>query len=102
MVPDSTYPNSKFRPVKIHHYLKVSLCFEEKIENICLASVQWLKPHLDKNALGNPAQIWTNNNFEIGTKYAFIPIDCLECRCSYFEKTHNNDSVLIVVPLTAE
>ena len=98
-LPDAFHPDSKFRPIKVRHYIKVSVCYGEQIESLSLASVLWFKPHAGKDAFGKPAQIWQYNNFEVGGLYSFIPVQCLKCRCSFSKIVYDNEFVLVIVPL---
>lgn len=95
---DATHPESKFRPIKIRHYLKITVCHGERIETISLASVQWFIPYLQKDGIGKPVQLW-RNDFEVGALYSFLPVQYLKCRCSFCNITYNNEPVLAVVPL---
>lgn len=100
---DATHPESKFRPVKIRHYIKASFSGvnnEHVSSNLSLAVVQWYKPHSNKYGIGKPAQLWSHNDFETGASYSFIPIDLLICRCSYSVTSFNGESVLVVIPLS--
>lgn len=57
-LPDATHPDSKFRPVKVRHYIRVSvLGSDNNVSYLSLAVVQWYKPHCNKDAIGKPAQI---------------------------------------------
>ena len=58
------------------------------------------KPHCSKDAIGKPAQIWCHKTFEDGAMYSFIPVEFLICWCSYTVASFNNESVLVVVPLS--
>ena len=70
-----------------------------KIDSLLLASVQWFKPHLDKDAFGEPTQIWQHNDFEVGALYTCIPVKYLKCQCSFSNIPYNDESVLVVVTL---
>ena len=78
-LPDATHPDSKFRPVKVRHYIRVAVLGGDTY--LSLAVVQWYKPHCNKDAIGKPAQIWCHNTFEDGAMYSFIPIEFLISRC---------------------
>ena len=100
-LPDATHPDSKFRPVKVRHYIRVSvLGSDNNMSYLSLAVVQWYKPHCNKDAIGKPAQIWCHNTFEDGAMYSFIPVEFLISRCSFTVASFNNESVLVVVPLS--
>ena len=96
---DATHPDSKFRPVKIRHYIKASVSCRENVSQLLLAAVQWYRPHPSKNSIGKPVQIWMHNVFEDSAIYSFMPVQYLKCRCSFSIITFNDDSVLVVVPL---
>ena len=98
-VVDCTHPDSKYRPVKIRHYIKVSVSLGENTSHFLLAAVQWYKPHLNKNMIGKPAQIWCRSAFEVGALHSFLPVQMLKCRCAYTVSTINAESVTVVVPL---
>ena len=42
---DPTHPASKFRPVKIHHFAKVSISVGEQVKYLVVAHVSWYYPH---------------------------------------------------------
>ena len=74
-IPESAHPDSKFRPVKVHYYLKMSASVErESVSHQLLAVVSWHLPYPNKNAIGKPAQVWYNNRFECGGTCTFLPI----------------------------
>ena len=99
-LPDATHPDSKYRPVKIRHYIRASVCRGGNTCQLLLAVVQWFKPHSNKNGIGKPAQIWCYNTFENGAMYCFLPVKLLVCRCSFIVTSFDGESVLIVVPLS--
>ena len=97
---DSAHPDSKFRPVKIKHFIKASMVVEEnKYDYLLLAVVLWYLPHPNKDVVGKPTQIWHHNKFEAGNFYSFVPVEYLNCRCAVCITTVSDESVLLVVPL---
>ena len=70
-VPEPTHPDSKFRPVKIHHYIRVSATADESVSHLLLAVVSWHLPHPNRDVIGKPAQVWNHSKFERGGIYTF-------------------------------
>ena len=100
--PDPLHPDSKFRPVKIKHYIKVSFSQGQVgCDYLLLAVVAWFLPHPSKNLIGKPAQVWCCNQFETGGISSFLPVCSLQTRCAHSVRTlgDSGDSVMVVVPL---
>ena len=99
-VPEPTHPDSKFRPVKVHYYIRVSATAEfESVSHLLLAVVSWHLPHPNRDIIGKPAQVWNHSNFECGGIYTFLPVQYLKCRCAFRVSTVEADPVLVIVPL---
>ena len=100
-VADPFHPASKFRPVKIHHFAKLSIQVREhaQVQYLVVAHVSWYFPHPDQNKLGKPAQVWCRNMFERYGLHSYLPVDKIMSRCVYCVRRIQNESVMIVVPL---
>ena len=101
-IPEPAHPDSKFRPVRIKHYIKASVVIgdSEPQDHLLLAVVSWYLPHTNKNVVGKPAQIWCYNKFESGGVHSFVPVRYLKCRCASSISTIMDETVLVVVPLS--
>ena len=54
---------------------------------LCLASINWLLEHENKNYFGGPVQVWRKYLCNTCTSYeAFIPVSKIISRCAYIEK----------------
>ena len=71
----------------------MSVSLGENTSHFLLAAVQWYKPHLNKNMIGKPAQLWCRSAFEVGALHSFLPVQMLKCRCAYTVSTINAESV---------
>ena len=101
-LPDPLHPDSKFRPVKIKHYTKVSFSQGQvECDHLLLAVVAWLLPHPSKDVIGKPAQVWCCNQFETGGISSFLPVHYLQTRCAHGVRKlgDSDESVMVVVPL---
>ena len=103
-LPDPLHPDTKFRPVKIKHYIKVSFSHDQgqkECDYLLLAVVAWFLPHPAKNVMGKPVQVWCCNQFEMGGVNSFLPVQYLETRCAHNVRTlgNSNESVMVVVLL---
>ena len=54
-VTDALHPDARFRPVRIHHFIKLSVAVQESFEPLLLAVVLWYLPHPDKLIIGKPS-----------------------------------------------
>ena len=77
-IPEPAHPDSRFRPVRIKHYIKVSVVVgdSEPQDHPSLVVVSWYLPHTNTNVVRKPAQIWCQK-FEI-----MCPFICI---CAVFE-----------------
>ncbi len=96
---DPTHPASNYRPVKIHHFAKVSLNVGEQVQYIVVAHVSWYYPHPNQHLLGKPAQVWCPNLFEHYGLHSYLPVEKIVSRCVYCKRSVQDESVLIVIPL---
>ena len=98
--PDPAHPDSRFRPVKVSHYIRVSFTIKEKNQDhLLLAVVSWFLPHPNRNDMGKPVQVWQHNQFECGGITSFLPVQYLSKRCAFCVTKLKNEQVLVVVPL---
>ena len=97
-LPDPMHPDSKFRPVKIKHYIKVSFSQEQMgCECMLLAVVARFLPHPSKHIIGKPAQVWFSNRFETGGVSSFLPVRFLQTRCAHIvRKLGDSDESVMV------
>ena len=100
-LPDSDHPNSKFRPVKLLHYIRTSISCRssEHASKFLMAVVSWCMPHPNKGDIGNPAQIWSKDLYECDGVHTFVPLSNLKCRCASYITKINTESVFVVIPL---
>ena len=98
-VVDSEHPDSKYRPVTVRYFIKISVTTGEVVTHLTVAVVSWNKPHRKKNLIGKPTQVWSHNQFESFGVHSFLPVKYLTCRCAFLVKTIEHDSVLVVIPL---
>lgn len=102
-LPNSTDLNKNCRPVNIHHFIKVLYTIGEaestNYKEEVLAFVSWFYPHPERYALGKPAEIWCNSMFESFGPHSFLPLKNILSRCGHGTKVHNDESVIVVVPL---
>ena len=96
---DPSHPSSKFRPVKIQHFAKVSLSVEDHVQQFVFARVAWYQPHPYQYKLGKPAEVWCHDLFEHHGLHSFISLEKIVSRCVYCTKSINNDPVLIIVAI---
>jgi hypothetical protein len=100
-LPDSDHPSSKFRPVKLLYYIQASISSRsgEDVSKFLVAVVSWCMPHPNKGAIGNPAQIWSKDLYEVDGIHTFLPLSDLKCRCASYVTKINTESVFVIVPL---
>ena len=97
---DSDHPNSKMRPAKIHYFIRENIKSENDENVDCtFAYVSWCLPHVNKNIMGKPVEIWHYNLFEQNGIYSFVPLQFIKCRCAYWVTKLNSEPVLVIVPL---
>ena len=94
---DALHPDSKFRPVRIHHFIKLSLTVEHNVQFLLLTVVSWYLPHPEKVIMDKPAQVWCYSKFECSGMHSFVPLHYLKCRCALCVNTLHE--FLVVVPL---
>ena len=110
-LPDAAFhSNSNYRPINVLYYITATCRFTcpDKPEQECqqewtLAHVSWLFPHPKRYHLGKPAELWCSiaslsESFGI---HSFVPLDLLLSRCAHGPFTLDNESLLVVVPLSA-
>ena len=97
------YPRSHIRPVKIHHFMKVSFTADAggAVCTKLFAAVSWYLRHPARDIVHKPVEVWCNDLFEVGGLSSFIPLDCFVSRCAFCVKTiePHRKHVLMVVPL---
>ena len=103
-LPNRGHPDAKFRPVKIHYYVKASFSVptdeqSPSITSYLLAYVSWYYPHNDQQLLGKPAQLWCSELCERPGVHSFVPIDQLTARCAHSIRNVNDESLIVIVPL---
>ena len=109
-LPDAGMPHANARPVNVHCYLKVMFtitdnsCSETQSshpDSLLLAYVSWLFPHPARHFLGKPAQLWCSNLYETFGMHSFVPLNSkyLQCRCAHGPYEHNEESLIVIVPL---
>ena len=97
---DSDHPNNRFRPAKIHYFIRENINSENNESIDCtFAYVSWCLPHESKNVIGKPVEIWHHNLFEHAGIHSFVPIKLIKCRCGYYVMKINGEPVLLIVPL---
>ena len=69
-VTDALHPDTRFRAVQIHHFIKLSVAGQETFEPLLLAVVSWHLPHPDKCIIGKPSQIFA---------YPLPEVSCFSC-----------------------
>lgn len=87
------------RPCNVHYYLKASFIANNKESSLLLAYVSWLFPHPQRYRLGKPAQLWCNNMYESFGLHSFVQLNSILCRCANGIRLHDEENVLVVVPL---
>lgn len=93
------HPDSKFRPVKVHYFAKVSFTVGEQMEYLVVAFVSWYSPHPNQHILGKPAQVWCYDIFEPSGVHSYLPVDKIISRCAHCRMSVSDEPVLVVVPL---
>ena len=96
---DPTHPSSKFRPIKIHYFAKVSVNLGEQVHYLVVARVSWYYPHPYQHSLGKPAEVWCPNMFEHYSLHAFLLVEKIVSRCVYCHKSVRGESVMVIVLL---
>lgn len=103
-LPNATHPDSRFRPVKVHYYVKAN--FSQYVGTECstgellLLYVSWYFPHENQEFIGKPAQVQCRDFFERPGPHSFVPINLVVCRCAHcIREIVANESVLPLVPL---
>ena len=103
-LPNATHPDSRFRPIKVHYYVKANFSkyvgTECHAEEILLLYVSWYFPHENQEFIGKPAQVWCQDFFERPGPHSFIPVDLVVCHSAHcVREIIANESVLVIVPL---
>ena len=98
-VSDPWHPSSKYRPVKIHYFAKVTCNTEDEVKFLDIAHVSWHFPHPNQHKLGKPVEVWCPELFERYGVHSYLPINKIVSRCVYCKMNVLGESVLIVVPL---
>ena len=93
-----SYP---IRPAKIIKFLQVSYkcCKSSSSHDFCtivLAHVSWYLSHPSYSQMGKPVQIWCYGIFEMS---GFVPMSLYNSQCVHCIHLHQNERVLLVVPL---
>ena len=107
-LPDSAFhPNSNNHPVDIHYYITATCWFtspdsphEECRKEWTLAYVSWLFPHPKRYRIGKPAELWCDSLSESFGIHSFVTPDLLLSRCAHGPFTMDDESLLVVVPLS--
>ena len=73
----STFRDSNCRPVKIHHYAKISYRIDTSVSYLVVAVASWYYPHPDYSKVGKPVQVWCDSMFESVGIHTFIPLNFL-------------------------
>ena len=98
-LPEPHQPNSHFRPVYVHYFVKAFFVVDDVQSSLILVYVSWLFPHPQRYALGKPCEIWCNAMYESFGVHSFVPLNNVVCRCAHGVMEYNGENVRLVVPL---
>lgn len=99
-LPDPHERNVNVRPVNVHYYTKILYSVDGCITNEIFAFVSWFFPHPERYNLGKPTELWCQTIFEpVDYTRSFVPLRNLICRCAHGTKVHQDEHLLVVVPL---
>ena len=100
LLPDSSIPTAKIRPIDVKCYFKATFTTKDSSLSITFAHAQWLLPHPQRYAVGKPAELWHNGLYEHSSGLRnYIPIDHLICCCAHGLMEHNHETLMVVVPI---
>ena len=88
-----------YRPVQVHYYVKAMLSDTGYFpDHLLLARVY---PSQHRYVIGKPAELWCENLFEGFGVHSYILFEStnLICRCGYGQFKHQDETLLVVVPL---
>lgn len=98
--------SESIRPANIHYFLRVSLSVDDALNHdqhnvmyLSLAFVSWFTPHPACRALGKPAELWCSQLYEPHGVHSFVQIKDILSRCAHGMRQHNEENVIVVVPL---
>ena len=96
---DPCNPSSKYRLVKIQHFVKVALSGKHSTEWYIFACVAWYQPHPYQYKLRKPAEVWCQELFEQHGLHSYIALEKIISWCAYCTINTGNENILAVVPV---
>jgi hypothetical protein len=99
-LPNPEERNANIRPVNVHYYAKVVYSVNGNTMDDIFALVSWFFPHPSRYSMGKPSELWCRSIFEpVNFMSSFVPIRNVTCRCAHGTKLHENEHLLVVIPL---
>lgn len=100
-LPESDIPTANIRPIDVKYYFKATFTAKDTSRTITFAHALWLLPHLQRYAIGKPAELWHNGLYECSGLHSYIPIDHLICRCAHGLMQYHYETLglMVVIPI---
>lgn len=96
-----TIDTATLRPAQVKHFFQHTVLVSGSLKTHIFAEVEWFKPHLSRNSLGMPVEVWCYDLFEPFGPASYLPVQRI---CSRFvaaidKLSVNAEILLIVMPL---